>query len=559
MEVLREQMAFLLDQNLYDSAEILGCFLMSSTISNNDLPAAARAENLILFADALYGKKEYKRALHFYRQALQQCRVGPKQSLNTGSRNVLPMGSRSLSASPTHVSALNDYEVKYKIGLCHLAVHDARSALSEMEGIPSKARTLRINLTLARVYRITGYERAAITCYKECLRQCPYVMEAIIALAELGVPQKEMQPQGQSKNNRPMGEHPDQTRWLQRFAEAHCAVACHDYKGGLDHLNQLGQRFPSNLHILLETAKGEAALGKMDDAIHNYEKARQVDQFNITSMDEYAMLLRSKSDRSELNRLVQDLLGIDPGRPEVWVASAIYWEMRDDKDRAANYADKSIRVDERHSPAYIVKGNLSLSMNHPEAALAAFRKAQALRPDFRAYQGLVQALLKIPKHKEALYAARDAMKTMSHSAKALTLVGDVYAHIADAREKSRKFYESALRLEPGYLGAVLALADLHVIEGRNGDAITLLQRYLKNWVDDALHTKLAQILAATDKVGEALSHYQAALSINPHNEAAKKGLDRLEKQMKGVDPDALEEEENEAEDVDADQQEEEFL
>lgn len=49
--------------------------------------------------------------------------------------------------------------------------------------------------------------------------------------------------------------------------------------------------------------------------------------------------------------------------------------------------------------------------------------------------GLVQALLKIPKHKEALFAARDAMKAMSHSAKALTLVGDVYAHIADGREK----------------------------------------------------------------------------------------------------------------------------
>lgn len=49
-------------------------------------------------------------------------------------------------------------------------------------------------------------------------------------------------------------------------------------------------------------------------------------------------------------------------------------------------------------------------------------------------------------------------------------------------------------------------------------------------------------------------------SINPSNEAAKKGLERLEKQMKGVDPDALEEEEeNEGEDADADAEEGEFL
>ena len=39
-----------------------------------------------------------------------------------------------------------------------------------MDVIPLKARTIRINLTLARLYRITGCERAAIASYKECLR-----------------------------------------------------------------------------------------------------------------------------------------------------------------------------------------------------------------------------------------------------------------------------------------------------------------------------------------------------------------------------------------------------
>jgi anaphase-promoting complex subunit 7 len=119
--------------------------------------------------------------------------------------------------------------------------------------------------------------------------------------------------------------------------------------------------------------------------------------------------------------------------------------------------------------------------------------------------------LAIPKQKEALCAAREAMRAMPHSAKALTLVGDVYAHNPDGREKAQKFYESALRSEPGFLGAVLALADLHGREGRNDEATVLLQQYLKNWADDSLHTKLAQILAATEKLGESLSHYQTAL------------------------------------------------
>jgi anaphase-promoting complex subunit 7 len=77
--------------------------------------------------------------------------------------------------------------------------------------------------------------------------------------------------------------------------------------------------------------------------------------------------------------------------------------------------------------------------------------------------------------------------------------------------QARRFYESALRLEPTYLGAVLALAELYGLEGRNEEAISLLQRYLKTFVDDALYTKLAQILAASDKLGDSLFHYQTAL------------------------------------------------
>lgn len=79
--------------------------------------------------------------------------------------------------------------------------------------------------------------------------------------------------------------------------------------------------------------------------------------------------------------------------------------------------------------------------------------------------------------------------------------------------QAKKFYESALRLEPGYLGAALALAELHVIEGRNGDAVSLLERYLKDWADDSLHVKLAQVFAATNMLQDALLHYQAALRL----------------------------------------------
>ena len=70
-------------------------------------------------------------------------------------------------------------------------------------------------------------------------------------------------------------------------------------------------------------------------------------------------------------------------------------------------------------------------------------------------------------------------------------------------------------MEPGYLGAALALADLRAAEGRNAEAIELLETYLKDWADDSLHTKLAQIYVATEKLDEALSHYSEALRYTP--------------------------------------------
>lgn len=56
-------------------------------------------------------------------------------------------------------------------------------------------------------------------------------------------------------------------------------------------------------------------------------------------MDEYAMLLKTRSDYPKLNKLVHDLLNIDPARPEVYVALSVLWERKDQR-RALSYAEK---------------------------------------------------------------------------------------------------------------------------------------------------------------------------------------------------------------------------
>ncbi|KAG0473322.1 hypothetical protein HPP92_015179 [Vanilla planifolia] len=559
MEVPKDQMISLLENGLYDSAQMLGCFLVSSAVTSVEVSPYTKAETLVLQGDAFYGEKEFRRALSMYKQALQQCKISPKQTAT--SRSSLSTSSRSSSPNSTTFSAINENEVKFKITLCHCALNENRAALAEIEGIPSKARTLRMNLTIGKLYRISRHNRSAVSCYKDCLRLCPYVLEAIVALAELGVSSKEILslfPQTPTRG-RTAFDFSDSVRWLHKYVEAQCCIASNDYKGGLEYLSELLQRFPNNVHILLEIAKVEAIIGKSEEAIMNFEKVRSIDPFVMTYMDEYAMLLSSKSDQSKLNKLVHDLLNIDPARAETFVALSLLWEKKDER-RALAYAEKSIRIDERLMLGHITKGRLFLSLNRPDTAVTAFRAAQELKSDLRSYQGLVRSYLSLSKLKEALYAAREAMKIMPQSAKALKLVGDVHASNSSGRDKARKFYESSLRLEPGYLDAALALAELHVDEGRTKDAICLLERYIKDCADDSLHTKLAQVFAATNMHSEALSHFQAALRINPQNNEAKKGLERLEKQMKGIDPDAPEEdEENEVEDAEGEPEDNDLL
>lgn len=565
MDVPKDHLSVLLDHGLYSSALMLGCFAVSSNSANPESSLHIKAESLVLFGDSLFKEKEYRRAIQMYKQALQCHKMLPKQNAaaTPTTRSSMTALNRSSSPSSFNTSAINDNEIKFKIAKCHSLLGENRASLAEMEGIPSKSRNLEMNLMMGKLYRNSRHTRAAIGCFKECLRNCPYVIEAIIALAELGVSAKDIMSlfsQITGRSGKTNSEHIDSSRWLQRYVEAQCLIASNDYKGGLEQFSELLQRFPNNIHVLLEMAKVKAVIGKNDEALLDFEKVRSIDPYVITYMDEYAMLLKLKSDHSKLNKLVHDLLNIDHTRPEVFVALSVLWEKKDERG-ALSYVEKSIRIDERHVAGYIMKGNLLLSTNRPEAAVLAFRSAQELRPDLRSYQGLVRSYLSLSKIKEALYAAREAMKAMPQSAKALKLVGDAHASSTSGREKAKKFYESALRLEPGFLGAALALAELHVMEGRNGDAVSLLERYLKDWADDSLHVKLAQVFAATNMLQDALSHYQAALRINPQNEAAKKGLERLEKQMKGVDPDAPEDEDedNDVDDADGDQEEGDLL
>ena len=62
-----------------------------------------------------------------------------------------------------------------------------REAKECLESTPPANRTLESRLLAAKIARREGHVRAAVSAYKEVLAKWPFAIEAVVALAELGV------------------------------------------------------------------------------------------------------------------------------------------------------------------------------------------------------------------------------------------------------------------------------------------------------------------------------------------------------------------------------------
>ncbi|CAI5457413.1 unnamed protein product, partial [Closterium sp. Yama58-4] len=208
----------------------------------------------------------------------------------------------------------------------------------------------------------------------------------------------------------------------------------------------------------------------------------------------------------------------------------------------------ALQLDDHHFPALLAKGAILLQAERSEsaavasAAAAIFRRAYTQKQDLRVFQGLVRAYLCIPKLKEAIAAAREAVKAFPNSASALSLLGEVYLQHSDSRDKARKVFEAALRMDGRCGAAVTGLADAHTMDGRHAAAVDVLERHLAVDAADWIHVKLGFVHMAANRLPDALHHLQTALSINPTNENAKRGLNRIDRLLKGGDGDDEEEE-----------------
>ena len=192
--------------------------------------------------------------------------------------------------------------------------------------------------------------------------------------------------------------------------------------------------------------------------------------------------------------------------------------------------------------------------------------------------GLVAGYLLQRRRKEALAAAKEALALAPGSALARALVGDAYlargaqnapsgaSASADAKaraEKARKHFQAALALRPGDSRLALALSEAQRVCGEPAAAIQTLRAHLAAYAAAetrarvACHCALGAALASSRMLADAAGEYQRACGLDAACEPAKRGLARVERLMKGQDPDAGDDDVDEDEDDGAGEEEDE--
>jgi len=516
-----EQVKLLYDNSLWSSLSNLAPYALSHDV---DTEKCGKKRHLLLcmIGDAFYEQRNFKKAEPLYKEAIQlrkQFKIIKKSDgSSTSPEDSQIEGKLALSSS--------DVEIKYKLHLCYMNTNQVNQAISILQNISAKQRTVKCNLALGKLYKQADTERPAIACFKEVLKACPMSLEAAQSLMELGVKPREV--------SELMIDTTAQYEWMNQWIQGFASFANNDYSACIQTLKHLEDTQPllrNNVHLLVTLGRAQHYSGNFPAAALTLQRCHRIDPNHLHGMDILAVLLAKERRLKELEQLATRLMAVTEEAPEPWIAMG-YWCYANKKGYKAMYfGQKACMMHSKSIEALLLKGNLLLDMKKLHHAMDHFREAVTVASyRYETHKGLVDCYLAQSRHREAISVATTACKQLNNSQRALTLFATVLAKdpLNMSCAKAKTLLEKALSLDPHYLPAIYLLAEIYEQELELEKAKDLLSRALKNQSTGKLHQMLGDLLAKGHDEEKAMHHYNVALNLDPKNMSAQEGLQKME-------------------------------
>ena len=334
-DMVLNQISLLLQTECFDSAEVL-CSMYLSTLSTSKSVQSKSSllypEALELYGDIIFKKSQPRRALFYYKQALQQRQY------------IAAFGRKSQSLQVVTIETPADCQLLSKQCLCHLELKDNQSAMKDLEVIPPNLRDVKVNLTLGMLYKGSNLNKQAIASYVKVVESMPMCLEAIEALVLLGMETNDLL----SLLDRVLRDRPEaiicEDGWLHSLATSLVMKRNHDFKKCEIQLSRLLVTYPKCLYFL--TIVGTVTMNREQSttAIAYFKQIRRCDSLFVDGMDQFGLLLARNGNETELSSLTQDILNISSDRPEGWLLLASFSEMKGELEKSIQFVDKVTAV-----------------------------------------------------------------------------------------------------------------------------------------------------------------------------------------------------------------------
>ncbi|CAH1963459.1 unnamed protein product [Acanthoscelides obtectus] len=468
---------------------------------------------LLYYGDALYQTRQYQQAEHYYRQALQMRKNSLKKSKNH-------------KINDNHNDIPSDVDIKYKIHLCLVALKQASAAKEILQTIPARMLTPKINMALGCLYRDTGMERSALTCFKEVLRECPLALDAIENLLKLGVKGVEV--------SSLILDLSSESSWFNQWLKAQAQMNAREFANAIKSFKSMDTHGLLKDNVLLSVNMAYCYHYMCEDnrAISILQKALRLDPTLVTGRDLLSTLLAESATKEHIRFLEGLVPSLDTSlwQCEHWVVLGNYNLALKKYDKVGYFGQQALLMDRTNIDAYLLKAKAFLHLKGYLIAANYCTEALQLCPyRYDLHKCLVECYIQSNRLRDAESAAINC-KQHNFSAHGYCLHAAVLLKDPMASSKTlKKTLEKAVALDKnGSTNALPMLVEYMMSDQQYEQAVELIQKHINTLRPTSkLHQLLADCFVALHKDEDAFTHYNLALKLDPNNQKATEGLNSI--------------------------------